>query len=145
FEATEARHTQFFVRLARDAEDHLQGPSQAEWLEQLEREHDNLRAALARCLPEDGKGSPDAAGQGLALCGALWWFWYVRGHLKEGRSWLERALESSPESGEARAEALTGLGMLSQQQNDLVTAERAHREALEIRRADGSVRCVAAA
>lgn len=140
---TASRHTDYFLKFARDAEPHLHGPAQAEWLERLEAEHDNIRAALARCLQQSGPGDPGPVRQGLELCGALWWFWNVRGHLREGRSWLERALAYNPAPSEERAEALTGLGMLSMQAGDLATAEAAHEEALGIRRAKNHLRGIA--
>src|SRR5579871_915705 len=72
-------HAAYFLALAEGAEPALKGAEQAVWLERLEREHDNLRAAL-RWAVESAEGE-----MGLRLGGALWRFWYVRGHLSEGR------------------------------------------------------------
>jgi predicted ATPase/class 3 adenylate cyclase len=134
------RHAAHFLQLARDADPHLRGPEQAAWLQRLEQEHDNLRAALRHCLPDGGAAAPAAAERGLALCGAMAWFWHVRGFPEEGRLWIVRALEANPAANEARADALTGLGLLALQAGDLAAAEQSHAEALKIRRAHGDAR-----
>ena len=61
---------------------HLTGPDQAVWLDRLDDEHDTLRAVLARLLA-DSEAEP-----AVRLGGALWRFWYARGHIRSGRSWL---------------------------------------------------------
>jgi non-specific serine/threonine protein kinase len=89
-------------------------------LRRLEEERGNLRAALA-WLNEHG----DAASL-LQLSGALFWFWYVRGPLSEGRFWLERAL-SAEDTGvppETRVRAMIGAAMLAHFQGDDEAAER---------------------
>jgi predicted ATPase len=77
----------------------LMGPDQGEWLERLEAENDNLRAAIGWSLE---RGDAEMA---LRLVAELWWFWYRRGHLSEGRRWLEEALGKSASPVSARAEA----------------------------------------
>ncbi|GAA2051106.1 hypothetical protein GCM10009839_67430 [Catenulispora yoronensis] len=80
------RMTDYAVKLADQAEPHLTGPDQATWMDRLEDEHDTLRAALNRLIAdEDGE-------QAIRLSGALWRFWYARGHIRSGRAWLRRAL-----------------------------------------------------
>src|SRR5215211_8121811 len=103
-EAEEVRHQHagYFLNLADEAETRLRGPEDVEWLERLEEEHDNLRAALSWAL-ERGE-----AGLDLRLAGALWRFWETHGHFSEGRRWLEKALEKNRASGAARAKALEG-------------------------------------
>src|SRR5205807_549214 len=97
YSAVHHRHRDHFLFLAEQAEAELEGPEQAMWLDRLETEHDNLRAALDWSLeagerkeaqPED----PSKIEGGLRLAGALSQFWYVRGDYNEGRGYLERAL-----------------------------------------------------
>ena len=81
-------HTTYVVDLAERAEPELLGGDQADWLRRLAAEHENLRAALAWTV-----GAGDEA-RLLRLAGALWRFWFIRGHLTEGRTWLMRAVEN---------------------------------------------------
>jgi len=83
------RHLEFFLRFAEGAEPKLRSAEQLEWLEHLEAEHDNLRAALGWSL-ESGKS--DLA---LQLAGALGYFWLLRGYVSESQRWLEDALALS--------------------------------------------------
>ncbi len=79
------RHLEYFITLAEAAEPRLQGPEQAEWLNRLEVEHNNLRAALRFALAQD-----DSA-EVLRLCIALKSFWQTRGYWNEAREWLAQA------------------------------------------------------
>ncbi len=116
------RHRDFFIALASQAEPHLTGEEQAGWLNRLEAEHDNLRAALERS--RDDTDSSDAA---FRLTGAIWWFWFVRGHWSEARKWLdwlEAALsEHLTGSPAARAKAAYGAGLLAHRLGDIERAE----------------------
>ena len=101
------RHAAFFVRLAEEVEPELKGGHQETWLVYLEREHDNFRAALSWALERGG------AELALRLAGALGEFWYLSGHLGEGRRWLESVLTAGAEGSEpARAKALTWAGAM---------------------------------
>jgi predicted ATPase len=80
------RHARAYVALAEEARPHVQGSDQKRWLDLLEGEHDNLRAALESAI-EDGRTE-----DGCRLAYALWRFWQVRGHLAEGARWCERIL-----------------------------------------------------
>jgi predicted ATPase/class 3 adenylate cyclase len=127
------RHALRFRDLAERAGPHLTGPDQRRWLDELSREHDNLRAALRWAIDSvEGETA-------LRTAGPIWRFWYARGHLEEGRRWLEAALglPSSREPTTPRARALTALGGIAYWQGDFDTALRSYEEALDIHRALG--------
>jgi len=138
-------HAQYFLTLAEEAYPELKGPDQLEWLERLEAEHDNMRAALSWASE---RKEVELA---LRLGGALSWFWSLRGYHSEGRRWLEEALaingRGSPES---RAMALAGVGALASQQGDYDRAQEACEEGLELlaheeaREASEAKRCLLA-
>jgi predicted ATPase/class 3 adenylate cyclase len=92
-EAMRQAHALYYVALAEKAEPELGGPQQAVWLERLEQEHDNLRAALRWSLERGAEGHSSEIA--LRLAGALRRFWEVRGHWSEGWTFLERALALS--------------------------------------------------
>ena len=100
------RHADFFLKLAQTAEQVIMVPGQEAWVERLEQEHGNLRAALRWLREEQDE-------QGLSLAGALGRFWWFRGYFSEGRSQLAELLEvvRTPRSA-ARAKALHTLGVL---------------------------------
>jgi tetratricopeptide (TPR) repeat protein len=123
------RHAEFFTAWAGEAEGALRGPQQAAWLTRLAFDHDNLRAAREWAL---GSGAPDLA---LALAGVVRRVWNLRGHLTEGRRWLDRVLAQSGGESAARARVLNGAGVLAWTQGDLDTARRCHEESLAVRRA----------
>ena len=85
-EGLRQRHAQYFLELAKTAAPEVQGPQSAEWLERLECEHGNLRAALRWTLERS------EAERALEFSGALGHFWLLRGHIDEGRRWVEAAL-----------------------------------------------------
>jgi non-specific serine/threonine protein kinase len=115
-------HLAWFVAFAERANATVHGPRASVRMGRLDAEHANLRAALAWSV-EQGRG--EAA---LRLGGALQDFWYLRGHLREGRRWLEAAVAIGADAPtDRRAPALTGLGWLAHFQGD---AERA-ADALE--------------
>jgi predicted ATPase/DNA-binding SARP family transcriptional activator/DNA-binding CsgD family transcriptional regulator len=126
------RHASLFLALAEDAEPRLQGPEDVKWLERLEAEHGNLRAALSWTL-ERGK-----SGLGLRLSGALWLFWEARGHYGEGRRWLEEALEKDGRASAAtRAKALEGLGWMAYRLGDTDRAKAIADEGLRLSDKEG--------
>ena len=100
-----ARHAEEFARVAETAYE-LRSRAEAEWSSRLDRDHDDLRAALDWL----SKTNPDAA---LDLAGALGWFWFTRGYLAEGDARLRAALGGSDASGRSRARALTASGSLA--------------------------------
>ncbi len=113
--ATRDRHLAYFLRLAERAEPELRATDQVAWLDRLEAELDNVRAALAWSL-EEGDEDEQHVISGLRLATALMWLWHVRDYKREGSDWLERALAieasmngqapRSPERIQIRARAL---------------------------------------
>ena len=92
-EITRQVHAQYYLALAEQAEPELKGPQQAAWLQQLEREHENLRAAMGWLLePEEAEHRTDMA---LRFVIAMRRFWLMRGYWSEGRAFLEQALTRS--------------------------------------------------
>src|SRR5215210_6575880 len=84
-EAEELRrlHAEYFLALSEEAEPGLKGQEQELWLERLEPEHNNMRAALSWVI---ARGESEL---GLRLADALWRFWWMGGYFDEGRRWLE--------------------------------------------------------
>lgn len=132
------RHAIYFQDLAERAEPALVGPDQAHWLDQLEREHDNLRAALFWSV------AAEEAEMAQRLAAALWWFWARRGYLSEGREWLERAIGAKgPVSDKVRAKALHRLGNFALDLGDYAYARDCYEKSLAIRRTLGDSHGVA--
>lgn len=133
-------HAAWFLDLAERAEPELRGARQASWLERLEREHDNLRAALSWALEKRG------AEFGLRLAGALGEFWHLHGHLSEGRRWLDAALASGEDlSAFARAKALARVGYIAWEQGDYERSLAFSERSLMLARELGDAEIVAAA
>jgi tetratricopeptide (TPR) repeat protein len=161
-EALQREHALYFMALAEQADPHLTGAKQAEWLDGLEDEHENLRTALrwARERGEteevsnpQGANGVKAVEVGLRIGGAIWRFWYTRGYFSEGREQLSGALSASaksilptpteqavPATGslKARAKALHGAGVLAYAQGDYTSARSLFEESLALRRELGN-------
>jgi predicted ATPase/transcriptional regulator with XRE-family HTH domain len=139
--AMERAHAAYYQAFAERAETELRGPRQAEWMERLEAEVDNLRAALRWSLLHD---EPDI---GLCLGGALWYFWFVSGHLGEGRDWLHAVLAAADSSrtSQMRAESLVGASWLAFCQGDYDEATTQAQEGLRLYEGLGNKRGRAAA
>jgi predicted ATPase/class 3 adenylate cyclase len=139
-EVIKGTHAEYFLPLAEEAELELEGSDQLEWLDRLEAEHDNLRAALSWCL---------AAGEaefGVRLAGALWWFWFARGHMSEGRRWLDNALAGNSDmAASVRAKGLIGAGRLAAEQGDQREAEVVLEESVRLLRDSADERGLARA
>jgi len=126
-EAIRRGHAEYFLALAEEAEPGLWGPEDAAWLDRLEPEHDNMRAALSWAIEHE------EAELALRLGGALRWFWYMEGYYGEGRRWLEAALGKDwGAAAGARARALEGVGWLASSQGDLDRAQAAAEEGLKL-------------
>lgn len=138
-QATRQAHATYYLALAEQAELELSGPQQISWFERLEREHDNLRAALSWFLEQGSDGQSRELA--LRLSGALWQFWDIRGYISEGRHWLERVLEiSRGMRSTVRAKALMGAGALATMQDDFSQAEALCGEGLALYRELGDRR-----
>jgi len=136
-ETLRQRHAEYYLTLAEAAELELEGPRQLVWLQRLELEHDNVRAALGGAL-ERGN-----AALALRLAGALEWFWIMRGYLSEGRRWLEALLAlpaSSTVAATVRAKALSTSGYLAHLQGDQAMARPLLPESLTLFREVGDKR-----
>ncbi len=109
-------HANYFLALAETAVPHLRGHQQEQWLNKLEQEHDNLRAALRWAL--ESKDVETAVRLGTAL----WQFWLLHGYLNEGHQWLERIyklqLTVDEPSSSSLAHLLVGVGALKHYQDN---------------------------
>lgn len=126
---TQRRHAAYYQSLVECAEPALQGPQQGIWLDRLEQEHDNLRAALHWAHTH---GEAEIV---VRIAAALWRFWHVRGHLSEGRQWLDIAVaHSQGMQTMARARVLCGAGWIANVQGDTAQAEHFFAESLALSR-----------
>jgi tetratricopeptide (TPR) repeat protein len=130
------RHAAFYLVLAEEAEPCLLGPEQREWLERLDSELDNIRAALTWAL--------DAAeGEiGLRIGAALWRFWQLRNHELEARERLVALLTLGSGTPSTRARAQSMIGSMSFVLGDFETARRVLEESLPVHRQFGDVRMI---
>ena len=129
-EAMCRRHAAYFLALGEEAEPHLRGSESVKWLDRLEEEHDNLRAALRWSLENDTKTA-------ARLAAAIRLFWFLHSHLTEGHGWLKAALECGTDAATAdvRFKLLNVLGTLARFQGDYETARSAYEEGLAVGRA----------
>lgn len=120
---TRQRHASYFLDVAEAAEPELE--DSPELVARLGQDHDNLRAALSWAI-ETGD-----ADTGLRLGYALWRFWQLMSHLREGRNWFEQLLRlpGAQEPGLQRARGLTGAAGVAYWQNDFEAATRWYEEA----------------
>jgi predicted ATPase/class 3 adenylate cyclase len=141
-EVTDARrrHRDWYLSLVdRSALALQRGPEASTWLDRLEMEHDNLRAAL-----EWSESQPGEQLAGLRLATGLLRFWEIRGHAEEGRHWFQRMLAATRDDPTVlRANALTGAGMLAFTQGDFAAAIAFHEQSLELHRRLGSPEAIA--
>jgi non-specific serine/threonine protein kinase len=133
-------HLAHFVALAEEADRKLHGADMAAWLDRLEMDHENVRAALSFAAASPG----DAPG-GMQLAGAAWRFWMYRGYFSEGRAMLAEQLAqpADPAAEALRARCLHGAANLARLVGDLVVARKRAEESLAIRRRLGDRRTIA--
>lgn len=125
------RHARHFLALAERAAPELHAHRVLEWLTRLDADHDNLRTALRWALEQ--RDSMLAR----RLCLALRDFWRIRGHLSEGRRWLDETLALPGDDDAFRARVLVFSAVLSRMQGDHASFARAVREAEAIARRTG--------
>jgi predicted ATPase/transcriptional regulator with XRE-family HTH domain/Tfp pilus assembly protein PilF len=124
------QHAAYCLTLAETASRDLSsGTAQVAWMDRLEREHDNMLAALIW-----SQALEDSVNENLRLAAALTQFWLLRGYFSEGQTWLTRAL-ARPEAADAtvaRAKGLLSAATIAQSQGQYATARRLIKESLEI-------------
>ena len=138
-DATRRRHGEHFLSLAEAAGPHLERPDQVEWLDRLDREHENLQAALRWAIEAE---EPE---RGMLAAAGVWRYWQVRGDVAVGRDIVERLLALPGARTAARAWAEDAAGSLAYWQADIDGAERHYREALAIAREVGDQPSIAQA
>ncbi len=144
-EAVRRRHLAHYLALAEHAQPRLWGPDQAAWLERLEQDHNNLRAAMAWAMEAGDLGAA------LRLATAVWWFWWTRGtYVTEGRGWLDALLavphcREDPTLASSYREALHAAAMLARAQSDFGRAVALATRSLDVCRTAGDLRGAGAA
>ena len=133
------RHLEHALEVIEAAEPHLTGSDQQAWLDRLEAEHDNVRAALAWSLSPGGDVE-----SGLRLAAAFWRVWLVRGFVSEARDWFSKLLAAAPARTRGRATALLRSGTFAQHQGDYPAAQAMFEECLAISRERDERRSVGA-
>jgi non-specific serine/threonine protein kinase len=131
------RHAEFFLAFAERLEPELTQSTAAP--DRMERDHDNLRAALAWTIAHD------EAHLGFRLGYAAWRFWQLRSHLQEGRMWFDQllGLPSAAAHTAERAKGLTGAAGIAYWQNDYSNATAWYEESAAISRELGDRRGIA--
>ncbi len=123
------RHAIYFMHLAEAAQPYFHGGQEVSWVNKLEKEQDNLRAALAWSSENDLEVN-------LCVASALGRYWHRKGHHQEGRKWLEQALEKEKMSKthypQLKAKALNEAGVLAQYQGDSDTAANYQTESVNL-------------
>jgi non-specific serine/threonine protein kinase len=129
---TRGCHTLFFANLAEKAEQRLRGPDMRAWIERLEVEHDNFRAAIEWSLAHESPGLSSR------FSGALGIFWRKRGYLSEGRTWLERLLaQSKGAPPQLRVKIMVPASWLERDLGNYEGAAALQEESLDILCAEG--------
>ena len=118
-------HAACFLALAERARPEVLGERQVEWLERLEREYGNLRAAMSWAL-DAGDGATV-----VRMGWTLWYFWWARSYHREGRSWMEEVLKCTLPLA-LRGRALVVAGTLAYGHGDYERCERYSQEGLEL-------------
>ncbi|MEV5557355.1 ATP-binding protein [Nonomuraea wenchangensis] len=117
------RHLEYYLSLAQRSEDAWSGPRQIYWFVRMRQEHDNVRVALEHALKTPGKEI-----LALTLLSSLWFMWVCCGFAREGRLYLERALQANPEFSKERCKALWVLSYVKSAQGDSAGAQSSAEE-----------------
>jgi tetratricopeptide (TPR) repeat protein len=135
-------HAEFYLSLAEGAQASLERAEQIQWMDRMEQEHDNLRAALEWSKVVEGAGELC-----LRLAGTLGYFWEVRGHFREGRERLSAilAMDIAQEQTPARTKLLARAAELAYRQSDYAATVAFAEECLEICRELGDQQGMASA
>jgi len=136
--AYRTRHLQYMRAWTQAMEPKLRGPEQVEALRRMDAERDNVRAALDWSLKTESE-------DGLWLIGAVWFYWYVRAHVREGRMWADSLLEGAKDehTKEARTKALIAAGNIAMAQQDTKAWLSMFQQALELSEGIDSPRMLA--
>jgi predicted ATPase/class 3 adenylate cyclase len=138
YDAAVARHAEHFLALAHEAEPKLIGADQARWLDRLEDDHTNLRAALDYLTERDPM-------RAVMLAGDLTWFWTIRGYATEARRRLDEVLRRAPLDAPGRGLAVYGASDMAFQLHELTEARALLRQAIQLARAEGNPRLTSVA
>ena len=133
------RHAVVYLALLEQAEPELTGSNQGDWLDRIEHEHDNVRAAI------DWTVEAAETETCLRLVAAAWRFWQMRGHLHEARERIATALAlpDASDHASARAKALEAAGGVAYWQGNTVSAHGFYEEALTLTRQLGDDAAIA--
>lgn len=138
-------HAHYYVALAEEAHRNWHGPQQPVWVERLQQEVDNFRAAQSWTV---------AAGElalAVRLANALWRFWEMRGYVAEGRRWVaallaqRETLDASVDDAQLHTQALRIAGLLARIQGDFTQARQCYLQVLALRQQQGHQPGIAAA
>jgi predicted ATPase/class 3 adenylate cyclase len=132
-ERVRQQHLDFMVALTEKAEARIFGHEESSWLDRLEAELDNLRAALTCAI------NLDDAQAALHLVGSLYWFWWIHGYWQEAHRWLREALSvpGAQRHTRARAKALIAMGWFRYMSGENSSAQRLFEESVVIARSLG--------
>lgn len=124
---TKQHHAAYYLQQLERSEPEIHGAQLGAWLNALEREHNNLRAALTWAIAQ-GDGAT-----ALRLCGVLQWFWGFRGYCHEGKTWLEKSLLIQADVPQTvRAKALSAVGYMEHMLGNHAQAQRRVEASLAI-------------
>jgi predicted ATPase/class 3 adenylate cyclase len=134
------RHADYFLALAEEAKEQLQGPDQSVWLERLERDVNNLRSALRWFLEraqDENVLKSEAEKSGLRMASALVRFWDTHGYLTEGHRWLSEMLGISDVTYKERVDALIGLAWFAMRLSGVSDMRQYYEQGLNLARSLG--------